>query len=71
MKRSLEESGIDISSHKIDIDIIMTGKPKSLQDKLRVILNVLMEMEKETGIVRRTDLLDRLASDFDIQRAKN
>ena len=70
MKRSLEESGIDISSHKIDIDIIMTGKPKSLQDKLRVILNVLIEMEKETGIVRRTDLLDRLASDFDIQRAE-
>ncbi|MCW4020559.1 MAG: minichromosome maintenance protein MCM [Candidatus Bathyarchaeota archaeon] len=68
MKRSLEESGIDIASHKIDIDIIMTGKPKSLQDKLRVILNVLLEMEKETGTVRKTDLLDRLSTEFDIQR---
>jgi replicative DNA helicase Mcm len=68
MKRSLEQAGIDISSHQIDIDIIMTGKPKSLQDKLRVILNILVEMEKETGTVNRSELLDRLSSDFDVQR---
>ena len=70
MKRSLEESGIDVSSHKIDIDIIMTGKPKSMQDKLKVILTVLREMEAETGAVNRPDLLDRLSSDFDIQRGE-
>jgi replicative DNA helicase Mcm len=70
MKRSLGEAGIDMSSHKIDIDIIMTGKPKSLQDKLRVIMNVLVEMERETGTVRRLDLIDKLASDYDIQRAE-
>jgi DNA replicative helicase MCM subunit Mcm2 (Cdc46/Mcm family) len=46
----------------------MTGKPKSLQDKLRVILNILVEMEKETGTVKRSELLDRLSSDFDVQR---
>jgi len=68
MKRSLEEAGIDVSSRKIDIDIIMTGKPKSQQDKLRAVLNVLVEMEKETGIVKRDDLLDKLSSEFDIQR---
>jgi replicative DNA helicase Mcm len=68
MKKSLEQAGIDISSHQIDIDIIMTGKPKSLQDKLRVILNILVEMEKETGTVKRSELLDRLSSDFDVQR---
>jgi len=38
MKRSLEEVGIDVSSRKFDIDIIMTGKPKSVRDKLSVIL---------------------------------
>ncbi len=70
MKRSLEESGIDVSSHKIDIDIIMTGKPKSLQDKLKVILTVLREMETETGAVKRQDLLDRLGSEFDIRRGE-
>ena len=70
MRRSLEESGIDVSSHKIDIDIIMTGKPKSMQDKLKVILTVLRDMESETGSVNRPDLLDRLSSDFDLQRAE-
>ncbi|MEM2914097.1 MAG: hypothetical protein QXH91_01655 [Candidatus Bathyarchaeia archaeon] len=69
-KRSLEEVGIDVSSHKIDIDIIMTGKPKSVQDKLRAILSTLVEMEKETGMVNRTDLLDKLSSEFDIPRAE-
>jgi DNA replicative helicase MCM subunit Mcm2 (Cdc46/Mcm family) len=48
----------------------MTGKPKSLQDKLRIILSLLMEMEKETGTVKRSDLLDRLSSEFDIQRGE-
>jgi replicative DNA helicase Mcm len=70
MKRSLEESGIDMSSHKIDIDIIMTGKPKSLRDKLRTILGLMVEMEKETGTVKRSDLLDRLSSEFDTQRGE-
>ena len=70
MKRSLEESGIDVSSHKIDIDIIMTGKPKSLQDKLKVILTVLRDMDTETGAVNRPDFLDRLSSEFDIQRGE-
>jgi len=68
MKLSLEEAGIDVASHKIDIDIIMTGKPKSLQDKLGVILRVLIEMERETGTVRRSDLVDRLATEFNIDR---
>jgi replicative DNA helicase Mcm len=69
-KRSLEEVGIDVSSHKIDIDIIMTGKPKSVQDKLRVILSTLVEMEKETGMVNRTDLLDRISSEFAIPKVE-
>ncbi|RLI41976.1 Minichromosome maintenance protein MCM, partial [Candidatus Bathyarchaeota archaeon] len=60
MKRSLEEVGIDLSSYKIDIDIIMTGKPKSLRDKLQTVLSTIMEMEKETGMVEKTALLNEL-----------
>jgi len=69
VKRSLEEVGIDIKSHKFDIDILMTGKPKSVQDQLHAILNTLVEMEKETetGMVKRSDLLDKLSSEFDIK----
>jgi len=66
MKRSLEEVGIDLSSYKIDIDIIMTGKPKSVRDRLQVVLSTLMEMEKETGVVERAALLAELEKRFKI-----
>jgi len=70
MKRSLEEVGIDVSSFKLDIDIIMTGKPKSARDKLQVIISKLMEMEKETGIVEREALVDELENKYKIPRAE-
>jgi len=70
MKRSLEEVGIDLSSYKIDIDIIMTGKPKSMRDKMQIILSTLIEMEKETGIVERTALLNELETKYKISRGE-
>jgi replicative DNA helicase Mcm len=66
MKTSLEQVGIDISSHKFDIDIIMTGKPKSLRDKLSVILGLISSMEKETGMVDKDRLMERLQGEYDI-----
>jgi replicative DNA helicase Mcm len=66
MKRSLEEVGIDVSSHKLDIDVIMTGKPKSVRDKLQVVLGTLVEMERETGIVQRSALLETLESEYEV-----
>jgi replicative DNA helicase Mcm len=68
MKRSLEEVGIDLSSYKMDIDLIMTGKPKSVRDKLHVILSVLIGMEKETGIVEKGALIEELESKHKIPR---
>ena len=66
MKRSLEEVGIDMSSYKIDIDLIMTGKPKSVRDKMQTVLSTLMTMEKETGIVEKTALLSELETKYTI-----
>jgi len=66
MTRSLKEVGIDISSRKFDIDIIMTGKPKSLRDKLRIVLSTVFEMEKETGMVEKSALLEKLQAERDI-----
>jgi replicative DNA helicase Mcm len=60
MKRSLEEVGIDLSSYKMDIDLIMTGKPKSVRDRLQIVLSTLMEMEKVTGLVEKRALLEEL-----------
>ena len=66
MKISLEQVGIDISSQKFDIDIIMTGKPKSLRDKLSIILGVITSMEKETGMVDKERLVEKLQTEYDI-----
>jgi len=70
MKRSLEEVGIDLSSYKMDIDIIMTGKPKSVRDRLQTILSTLMELERETGIVEKTTLLNELDERYKISRGE-
>ncbi|MBS7633741.1 minichromosome maintenance protein MCM, partial [Candidatus Bathyarchaeota archaeon] len=70
MKRSLEEVGIDLSSFKVDIDIIMTGKPKSVRDKLQTVLSTLMEMERDTGIVEKALLLSELEAKFKIPRGE-
>ena len=69
MKRSLEEVGIDVSSYKMDIDLIMTGKPKSVRDKMQVVLSVLMQMEKETGVVEKQALVTELETKHKIPRA--
>ncbi|MBN1357523.1 minichromosome maintenance protein MCM, partial [Candidatus Bathyarchaeota archaeon] len=70
MKRSLEEVGIDLSSYKMDIDLIMTGRPKSVRDKMQVVLSVLIEMEKETGMVEKAALVNELELKHKIQRAE-
>ncbi len=67
MNKSLEEVGIDISTHMRDIDIIMVGKPKSMQDKLRIILTQIVEMSKETGMVEKKLLVETLSSEHKIE----
>jgi replicative DNA helicase Mcm len=45
----LSSVGIDIESGKIDIDIIMTGKPKSLQERLALVMSILARLEEANG----------------------
>lgn len=66
MHRSLKEVGIDVTSGKVDIDIIMTGKPKSIRDKLQVVLSAIVEMERETGMVEKSALLEKLEREYEI-----
>jgi replicative DNA helicase Mcm len=70
MRRSLEEVGIDVSSQKIDIDIIMTGKPKSVRDKLSIILGLISSIEREEGMVEKALLLERLQREYDIENVE-
>jgi replicative DNA helicase Mcm len=70
MKRSLEEVGIDLSSYKMDIDLIMTGRPKTLRDRLSIVLSTLMSMEKVTGIVEKDALVNELENKHQIPRGE-
>jgi replicative DNA helicase Mcm len=70
MNRSLGEVGIDLSSFKMDIDIIMTGKPKSVRDRLQIVLSTLMQLEKETGLVEKTVLLNELEEEYKVPRGE-
>lgn len=62
MQRSLEQVGIDVAMGKIDIDTIMTGKPRSLQDKLQRVLGVVSEMDKVSGAVGSGSDVTRLVT---------
>lgn len=42
----LKEVGIDIKTGKIDIDLLMTGKPKSQRDRLNLFREVIKELEQ-------------------------
>lgn len=70
MKKSLEEVGIDLSSYKMDIDLIMTGRPKSIRDRLSIVLSTLMSMERVTGIVEKDALVNELETKNKISRGE-
>ncbi|MCS7145947.1 MAG: minichromosome maintenance protein MCM [Nitrososphaerota archaeon] len=49
MKRSLSEVGIDVETGRPDIDVIMTGKPRSVREKLSLVLDVIRELQEQHG----------------------
>ncbi len=61
MTISLQHVGIDTSTGKVDIDTIMTGKPKSLRDRMQTILSTVATMERETGVVQESKLYEELS----------
>jgi len=66
MTLSLQDVGIDTTTGKIDIDVIMTGKPKSLRDKMQVVLSTFADLEKQLGIVEDSTLFQALSRKVDI-----
>jgi len=70
MTKSLEQVGVDVQTGQIDIDILYSGKPRSLQNQLQKLLQAINEMERVSGSVRDDDLYDALQSDHGIGRAE-
>jgi replicative DNA helicase Mcm len=70
MQRSLEQVGIDVTTGQIDIDLIYSGKPRSLQIQLQKVLQTISEMERTSGTVKDDELYDALLNDHQISRAE-
>jgi len=70
MQRSLEQVGIDVETGEIDIDILYTGKPRSLQVQLQAVLGVIGERERIEGMVSDDDLYEAMSSDHGIGRTE-
>lgn len=69
-QKSLEQVGIDVTTGQIDIDILYTGKPRSMQNQLQKVLQVISEMERISGSVKESDLYETLGSDYGINRSE-
>ena len=69
-QRSLEQVGIDITTGEIDVDILYTGKPRSLQNQLQKVLSAISELERISGTVKDDDLFESLVQDHGVSRAE-
>ena len=58
-RSSLTQAGLDVETGKTDIDILMTGRPKSSWDKMNVIIKIAQDMEKEFGSANIEEVLRR------------
>jgi len=67
-QHSLEQVGIDVTTGQIDIDILYTGKPRSLQTQLQKVLGIIADLER-TGPVKDEELYESLAKDHGISRS--
>ncbi len=60
MTVSLSDVGVDVKTGAMDIDVIMTGKPRSLRDSFQRVIETVAELERDTGTVEETVLVAAL-----------
>jgi replicative DNA helicase Mcm len=70
MTIALQDVGIDTTTGKMDIDVIMTGKPKSLRDRMQSILGTVAILERETGTVQESRLYEELLKKAELTEAE-
>ena len=54
---SMGDVGIDVITGATDIDVIMTGIPRSFRDNMQKIIDVILELSRESGSAERTTVL--------------
>ncbi|MDT7862120.1 MAG: minichromosome maintenance protein MCM [Saccharolobus sp.] len=57
MRIFLESVGVDIESGKIDIDTIMTGKPKSAREKMMKVLEIIDSLTSSSECARLKEII--------------
>ncbi len=60
MNVSLEDVGIDVKTGTTDIDVIMTGIPRSYRDSMQKVVETVKELSKESGTAEETLVLSKL-----------
>ncbi|MEM2294155.1 MAG: Minichromosome maintenance protein MCM, partial [Nitrososphaerota archaeon] len=60
MRRSLSEVGIDVETGRPDIDVIMTGKPQSLRERLAIVMDTVKKLETDDGVADDNQLRELL-----------
>ena len=66
--QSLKQIGVDVETGEIDAEMLMTGKPKSMRDKMSLILSLIINMERESGLVDKQALLETLEKEYTIPK---
>ena len=70
--KSLKEVGVDVETGKIDVDLLYTGKPKSVRDKLAAIMKTIVEMQmEEGGMISHEAVLSAIETEYKIPPAES
>lgn len=70
--RFLNEVGIDVETGELDIDLLYSGKPRSLQVQLQKVLEIISNLEtsSSSGAVRDDDLYEILEKEKGLGRSE-
>ncbi|MCS7131165.1 MAG: minichromosome maintenance protein MCM [Hadesarchaea archaeon] len=69
MKMSLHEAGIDPETGRVDIDVLMTGKSRSMREKLERVLEIIKDLEAEYDGAAPIQEVKRLAAQEGIRES--
>ncbi len=67
---SMGDVGIDVTTGATDIDVIMTGIPRSFRDNMQKIIEVILELSRESGSAEEATVLQVLKERENVQQGE-
>ncbi len=71
MNVSMGDVGIDVTTGATDIDVIMTGIPRSFRDNMQKIIEVVLELSRESGSAEEGIVLQVLRERENVQEGES